>query len=58
MFLTAIMAVVAPEKADKAVKQLKACFFPESKWDDILYLKKAKEMFEKIRGYDIRIMPS
>jgi len=54
-FMSASMAVVAPEKAEKAIKHLQACFFPEKKFDDLLYLKKTKQMFEKLRNVDIRV---
>lgn len=53
--MSASMAVVAPEKAEKAIKHLQACFFPEKKFDDLLYLQKTKKMFEKLRNVDIRV---
>ena len=54
-FLAASLAVVAPEHAGKSIKELRSLLFPEERFDDILYLKKAKEAFEKMKKLDLRI---
>lgn len=53
--LAASLAVVAPENASKAVKQLRGLVFPEEGYDDLIYLKKAKDSFEKLRKYKLKI---
>ena len=54
-YVTATLAVVDPKTLDKAAKQLRSLMFPEEKYDELDYVKKAQEMFEKLRKLDIRI---
>ena len=41
--------MIDPSKADTLLKQYKAIIFPEDRFDDIRYQKKAQDMFEKMR---------
>ena len=52
--MCAVMAAVGPEKLSEAVGDLKGLMFPESKYDKLEYIKKAKEVFEKLRNIDLR----
>jgi hypothetical protein len=54
-FLSSLFAVVDPKKAQDLVKQLRYSLFPEEKFDDIIYIKKAKGMFDKLRSVDFKI---
>lgn len=56
-YVMAILTVVDPKAADKAVKQLRSIMFPEEKYDELSYIKKAQEVFEKLRKVNLRITP-
>ena len=56
--MSAIFPVVSTEKAEKAVKQFRGVVFPEEAVNDAVYVKKAKEMMQKLMSVDIRIKPS
>jgi len=55
--MSAIFAVVDPKGAERAVRQLRGLMFPEEAVSDAEYLRKAKQMFTKMRGMDMRIRP-
>lgn len=57
-FISASLVVVDPKSAEKAVNQLRSVMFPEEKLDNLNYMKKAKDVFEKLRNIDMRIKPS
>jgi len=46
---------VDPKHLDKAAKQLRSLMFPEEKYDEFEYIKKAKEIFDKFKGINLRI---
>jgi len=46
---------VAPENRSTVVKQLRSLFFTEEKYDEFEYIKKAKEIFDKFKGINLRI---
>jgi len=50
-----IFSVVDPEQASKLLKSYRSLIFPEHKFDDLRYLKKAKDMFDKMRGMNFFI---
>lgn len=56
-FLSAIFAVVDPKQADKLLRQYRGVAFPEERYDDIKYIKKAQELFENLRSKEIRVIP-
>ena len=56
-FLKAALAVIDPKAADKAVKQLRSIMFPEEKYDELSYIKKAQEVFEKLRKVNLNVTP-
>lgn len=56
-FIKAVLVVIDPKSASKAVNQLRSMMFPEEKYDELSYMKKAQEMFEKLRKVNLRINP-
>jgi len=48
---------VDPEQANKIIRQYRGVVFPEEKYDDIKYIKKAQEMFKMLRSKEMRIVP-
>ena len=56
-FLSPMFAVVSPEKADSVVRQLRGLIFPEDRYDSLRYVKKAKDMFERMRKYNFTARP-
>jgi len=51
--MMAALAVVAPDKVGEAVRKLRGLLFPEEGYDELAYVKKAQEMFEKLRKVDL-----
>ena len=56
-YVSASLVVVDPNSVSKAVKQLRSLMFPEEKYDEFAYIKKAQEMFEKLRHVNLRVIP-
>lgn len=52
-----LFAVGGPENANKLMNQYRGLLFPEEKYDAFSYMKKAKEIFEKLQNVDLRIAP-
>jgi len=48
-----VMSAVSPDQANDMLKKFRGAIFPEEEFDDIKYMKKAKEIFEKLRGVDL-----
>ena len=55
--LQPIFSVVDPSKADKLLKQYRAVLFPEERYDDLKFMKKAKGIFDKLRNIVMKIKP-
>ena len=53
----ALFSVVAPDKFNQLFKSYRGLIFPEEKYDDLAYIKRARAVFEKMRNIDLRIMP-
>ena len=49
--------VVGPEKFDEAFKTYKGLLFPEEKYDQIAYIRKARNMFDRLRDLDLTLKP-
>jgi hypothetical protein len=56
-FMSAIMALVSPENANKAVKDIRSVIFPEEKINDAIYVAKAKQMMKKLLSIDLKVKP-
>lgn len=56
-FISPMLAVVSPEKSDSIVRQFRGLVFPEERYDQLRYVKKAKEVFNKMRKYNISVRP-
>jgi len=54
-YLQPLFALADPEKAGDLIKQYKFSIFPEDKYDDVRYHKKAAEYFERMRNTNLRI---
>lgn len=50
-----LFALADPEKAGDLMKQYRFMIFPEDRFDDVKYHKKAADMFEKMRLVDMRV---
>ena len=57
-FLGSALAVVSPDNSGRIIKALRENIFPEERFSDIMYMKKAKDTFEKLRGINLKIMPT
>jgi len=55
--MAASLSVVDPKSLDRAVKQFRGLLFPEEGYDELKYLKKAQETFERLRKLDMRVKP-
>ena len=51
--MSVLFSVVAPDKTSQLFKQYKGILFPEEKYDELAYIKKAKKFFERVRGMTI-----
>lgn len=49
-FLTPVVGVTGPERVGDVVRQLRGIVFPEDKYNDIDYARKAKDVFERLRS--------
>lgn len=49
--------MVAPDKAEKLLKEYRGILFPEEYLDDIKYMKKAQDIFKKLREFTFRVKP-
>lgn len=49
--------MVGPDQKQKLAGALRSILFPEEKYDDFEYVKKAKAIFEKMRNVNLRITP-
>ena len=56
-FLISTLTVIDPKVADKAVRQLRSIMFPEEKYDELSYIKKAQKVLEKLRKVNLRVNP-
>jgi len=52
-----LFALADPEKAGDLMKQYRFMVFPEDKFDDVKYYKKAEKIFNKMRSFDMRVKP-
>ena len=52
-----VFSVVDPEQAQKLLKSYRSLIFPEYKYDDLRYVKKAKEIFRKMRNVNLFVKP-
>lgn len=55
--MAACLGVVDPKSLDKAVRQFRGLLFPEEGYDELKYLKKAQDMFKRLRELDMRVKP-
>jgi len=51
------MPTIGADSAGKVIKNLRQIMFPEERLSDIMYLKHAKDMFERLRKINLSIMP-
>jgi hypothetical protein len=51
--MSGVLSAVGPEQANDMLKKFRGTLFPEEAFDDVKYLKKAKDMFEKLRNIDL-----
>ena len=56
-YLSVVLNAVVPENKPEVAKQLRSLFFPEEKYDRLSYIKKAQEVFEKLRKINLQITP-
>lgn len=52
-----LFSAADPENVNKLLKQYRGLIFPENKYDDLNYIKKAKSMFEKMRDVKFFVKP-
>ena len=52
-FMQPLFAVTDPEKAGELLKKYRGVIFPEHKYDDMKYYKRASNYFEKMRDVDL-----
>ena len=55
--LQPIFSVVDPSKADKLLRQYRGILFPEERYDDLKFMKKAQNTFKKLRNLILKILP-
>ena len=55
-FAAPIMSAAEGEAIAKAFKSWQNAVYPESRLDDILYLKKAEQAFKKYEEMDLRVV--
>lgn len=48
--MQALFSMVAPEKSSQLFRQFKGVVFPEEKYDEYEYIRKAKKYFDRIRN--------
>lgn len=57
IFTSSILPAVGPDQVKKVADKLRGVMFPEEKYDDLAYMKKAKEVFEKLKNVNLRVKP-
>jgi hypothetical protein len=55
--LQPIFSVVDPSKADTLLRQYRGILYPEDRWDDLKYMKKAQDIFTKLRHVRLSVKP-
>lgn len=50
-----IFAIADPEKAGNLIKKFQALVYPEDRFNDLKYMRKAQDYFKKMRDVDLRI---
>ena len=53
--LMPLFSVVDPKKIDRLVRNYHGVVYPEHKYDEFAYMKRAKTMFDKLRKMEFRI---
>jgi hypothetical protein len=56
-YLAAVAPLVGAESASKLIRSIRTVMFPDERMNDIAYLKKSKELFEKLRNVNLMSMP-
>jgi dTDP-D-glucose 4,6-dehydratase len=56
-FTAALLSVVDPKKADKAIKNLREVMFPEDKYHDLRYFKDSMKLFSKTKDLTLVVRP-
>ena len=53
----AMFHVVAPDKANQLLRTYRGYVFPEEKFDDLKQIKRAREIFKKLRTMNFYVTP-
>jgi len=54
-YLSAMISAVDPKSIEKVMKSLRSTMFPEERMNDLMYIKKSMNMFDKLRKYSFKI---
>jgi hypothetical protein len=52
-----LFSAADPENANKLLRQYRGLIFPEHKYDTLSYIKKARDMFDKLRDVNFYVKP-
>jgi len=56
-YLAPIISLVGPEQRQSIMDRFRGVIFPEDHYDSLTYVKKAKEVFEKLKYVKLSIQP-
>ncbi|RLI55298.1 MAG: hypothetical protein DRP09_10250 [Candidatus Thorarchaeota archaeon] len=56
-FISPLIPVAGPDEVQSLQRKLRSLLFPEDKYDDLAHVRKAKEMFERLKGVNLNVKP-
>ncbi len=57
-YMTPLFSIAGPDDISRLMSLYKSCVFPDGKFNDAMYLKKAREFMKKMRSVNLSIKPS
>lgn len=56
-FISPLISAAGPDELQSLQRKLRSLLFPEDKYDDFAHVRKAKKLFEKLKGVNLHIQP-
>lgn len=54
-YMSPLFSIAGPDDVSRLMSLYKNCVFPDGKFNDAMYLKKAREFMTKMRSVDFKI---
>jgi len=56
-FVSPLISAAGPDDLNRLQMRLRSVLFPEDKYDELAHVRKAKKLFEKLKGVKLSIKP-